>query len=188
MGIGIDKKDVSQGLTCLSPWGMDGMKKQRESPGMSPSSPLFSPFPRHPIEPFLFDVDIPDSSRRATGDRVGEGTRVPQWSRQSPSKIRRSWTAAPRDSILKMTGIPLGPMNSRIAHWFLLATAETLFPQLTEACVRSSGSSSRGSSHTPIAGVTHSPARSPHNVVLLRRALIEPGAGELVRSIALLRG
>ena len=40
LGIGIDKKDVSQGLTCLSPWGMDGMKEHRESPGMSSSSPL----------------------------------------------------------------------------------------------------------------------------------------------------
>ena len=70
LGIGIDKKDVSQGLTCLSPWGMDGMKKQRESPGMSSSSPLFSPSPRQPIEPFLFDVDtdMPANSDHAYSD------------------------------------------------------------------------------------------------------------------------
>ena len=117
---------------------------------------------------------------------MGERTRVLQCRGQSPSRIRRSWTAALRDSILKMTGIPLGPMNSRIAHWFLLATAETLFPQLTEACVRSSSLSSRGPWHTLISGVTHSPARSPQCDT--PQARIDRAWGELVRSIALLRG
>ena len=138
MGIGIDKKDVTQGLTCLSPWGMDGMKKHRESPGMSSSSssPLSSPpFPNIQSNPssLMSIFPIPVAGLRATEWARGHG--FSNGRGQSPSRIGRSWTAFPRDSILKMTGIPLGPMNSRIAHWFLLATAETLFPQFTEACV-----------------------------------------------------
>ena len=122
----------------------------------SPSSPPFPNIQSNPSS-LMSIFPIPVAGLRAT--EWARGQWFSNGRRQSPSRRRRSRTTAPRDSILKMTGIPLGPMNSRIAHWFLLATAETLFPQLTEACVRSSSLSSRGPWHTLISGVTHSLAR-----------------------------
>ena len=142
--------------------------KHRVSRGMSPARPPTSIL-SNPSLPLMSIFQIPVAAC------VTEWANRHGFCNWSPyrSQVRAARRGGPDPLLrfLKMTGVSIGPMNSRIALW-LLATAETLFSQ-----------SPKRAFLIPRTLRSYILRWAARNVLLLRRVFMEPGTWFVVPSL-----